>query len=205
MRNLFSHDFNWNGRWDSLLKFLLLSQMDKWSHWWSCLPSKWHSISRLRWWKKSTPLSQSSFSSALPTGAFLKMRKTSGGFQATHHQVQFRITQLLRILMKTNINFESGLLGFTAPNGSFWIIFKMRANIGGEWVCWSVCLFPLSQLLTFSLCFVFFNALCRLYSCLANGSPDEFQRGEQLYRVRAVKDPLQIGEKPHTSHAAQPT
>ncbi|KAA0717876.1 Zinc finger SWIM domain-containing protein 8 [Triplophysa tibetana] len=32
----------------------------------------------------------------------------------------------------------------------------------------------------------------RLYSCLANGSPDEFQRGEQLYRVRAVKDPLQI-------------
>uniref|UniRef100_A0A8C1SUI7 Zinc finger, SWIM-type containing 8 n=1 Tax=Cyprinus carpio TaxID=7962 RepID=A0A8C1SUI7_CYPCA len=33
----------------------------------------------------------------------------------------------------------------------------------------------------------------RLYSCLANGSPDEFQRGEQLYRVRAVKDPLQIG------------
>uniref|UniRef100_A0A3Q3LEP7 Zinc finger, SWIM-type containing 8 n=1 Tax=Mastacembelus armatus TaxID=205130 RepID=A0A3Q3LEP7_9TELE len=33
----------------------------------------------------------------------------------------------------------------------------------------------------------------RLYSCLANGSPDEFQRGEQLYRIRAVKDPLQIG------------
>lgn len=37
-------------------------------------------------------------------------------------------------------------------------------------------------------------SLCRLYSCLANGSPDEFQRGEQLYRMRAVKDPLQIGE-----------
>uniref|UniRef100_A0A3Q2XML9 Zinc finger, SWIM-type containing 8 n=1 Tax=Hippocampus comes TaxID=109280 RepID=A0A3Q2XML9_HIPCM len=33
----------------------------------------------------------------------------------------------------------------------------------------------------------------RLYSCLANGSPDEFQRGEQLHRIRAVKDPLQIG------------
>ncbi|XP_054651389.1 zinc finger SWIM domain-containing protein 8 isoform X1 [Dunckerocampus dactyliophorus] len=33
----------------------------------------------------------------------------------------------------------------------------------------------------------------RLYSCLANGSPEEFQRGEQLYRIRAVKDPLQIG------------
>jgi len=33
---------------------------------------------------------------------------------------------------------------------------------------------------------------------LANGSPDEFQRGEQLYRVRAVKDPLQIGEKSKT-------
>uniref|UniRef100_A0A6I8PCA2 Zinc finger SWIM-type containing 8 n=1 Tax=Ornithorhynchus anatinus TaxID=9258 RepID=A0A6I8PCA2_ORNAN len=33
----------------------------------------------------------------------------------------------------------------------------------------------------------------RLYSCLANGSADEFQRGEQLFRMRAVKDPLQIG------------
>ncbi|XP_077350528.1 zinc finger SWIM domain-containing protein 8 isoform X2 [Festucalex cinctus] len=33
----------------------------------------------------------------------------------------------------------------------------------------------------------------RLYSCLANGSPDEFQRGEHLHRIRAVKDPLQIG------------
>ncbi|MGH0141403.1 UNVERIFIED_CONTAM: hypothetical protein FKN15_075278 [Acipenser sinensis] len=33
----------------------------------------------------------------------------------------------------------------------------------------------------------------RLYSCLANGSADEFQRGEQLYRMRSVKDPLQIG------------
>ncbi|XP_048359167.1 zinc finger SWIM domain-containing protein 8 isoform X2 [Sphaerodactylus townsendi] len=33
----------------------------------------------------------------------------------------------------------------------------------------------------------------RLYSCLANGSADEFQKGEQLFRMRAVKDPLQIG------------
>lgn len=34
----------------------------------------------------------------------------------------------------------------------------------------------------------------RLYSCLANSSADEFQRGEHLYRSRSVKDPLQIGE-----------
>ncbi|KAJ9580171.1 hypothetical protein L9F63_004188, partial [Diploptera punctata] len=33
----------------------------------------------------------------------------------------------------------------------------------------------------------------RLYSCLANGSADEFQRGEHLFKNRAVKDPLQIG------------
>ncbi|KAG7307786.1 hypothetical protein JYU34_006379 [Plutella xylostella] len=33
----------------------------------------------------------------------------------------------------------------------------------------------------------------RLYSCLANGSADEFQRGEHLFRDRAVKDVLQIG------------
>ncbi|XP_049870300.1 zinc finger SWIM domain-containing protein 8 homolog [Pectinophora gossypiella] len=33
----------------------------------------------------------------------------------------------------------------------------------------------------------------RLYSCLANGSSDEFQRGEHLFRDRAVKDVLQIG------------
>lgn len=34
----------------------------------------------------------------------------------------------------------------------------------------------------------------RLYSCLANGSADEFSRGEHLFRDRAVKDVLQIGE-----------
>ncbi|KOC70003.1 Zinc finger SWIM domain-containing protein KIAA0913, partial [Habropoda laboriosa] len=33
----------------------------------------------------------------------------------------------------------------------------------------------------------------RLYSCLANGSADEFQRGEHFFRSRSVKDPLQIG------------
>lgn len=34
----------------------------------------------------------------------------------------------------------------------------------------------------------------RLYSCLANGSADEFQKGEHLFRDRAVKDVLQIGK-----------
>lgn len=34
----------------------------------------------------------------------------------------------------------------------------------------------------------------RLYSCLANGSADEFQRGEHLFRDRAVKEALQIGK-----------
>ncbi|XP_030746209.1 zinc finger SWIM domain-containing protein 8 isoform X2 [Sitophilus oryzae] len=33
----------------------------------------------------------------------------------------------------------------------------------------------------------------RLYSCLANGSADEFSRGENLHRNHMVKDPLQIG------------
>ncbi|XP_025832441.1 zinc finger SWIM domain-containing protein 8 isoform X3 [Agrilus planipennis] len=33
----------------------------------------------------------------------------------------------------------------------------------------------------------------RLYSCLANGSADEFSRGESLHRSHSVKDPLQIG------------
>jgi len=33
----------------------------------------------------------------------------------------------------------------------------------------------------------------RLYSCLANGSADEFQKGESLYRGRAVQSLLQIG------------
>lgn len=34
----------------------------------------------------------------------------------------------------------------------------------------------------------------RLYSCLANGSADEFLRGEHLFRTRSIKDPLQIGK-----------
>ncbi|KAL8608972.1 hypothetical protein ACOMHN_062855 [Nucella lapillus] len=33
----------------------------------------------------------------------------------------------------------------------------------------------------------------RLYSCLANGSADEFTKGEHLYKNRSVKDALQIG------------
>ncbi|XP_013381125.1 zinc finger SWIM domain-containing protein 8 [Lingula anatina] len=33
----------------------------------------------------------------------------------------------------------------------------------------------------------------RLYSCLANGSADEFQKGDHLYKAKAVKDALQIG------------
>ena len=33
----------------------------------------------------------------------------------------------------------------------------------------------------------------RLYSCLANGSADEFVKGEHLLKMKAVKDPLQIG------------
>lgn len=33
----------------------------------------------------------------------------------------------------------------------------------------------------------------RLYSCLANGSADEFQKGEHLYKAKAVRDALQIG------------
>ena len=34
----------------------------------------------------------------------------------------------------------------------------------------------------------------RVYSCLANGSPDEFSRGEHLLKGKAVKDALQIGK-----------
>ena len=34
----------------------------------------------------------------------------------------------------------------------------------------------------------------RLYSCLANGSGEEFQKGELLYKSRAVMNALQIGK-----------
>lgn len=34
----------------------------------------------------------------------------------------------------------------------------------------------------------------RLYSCLANGSADEFLRGEHWFKTRTVKEPLQIGD-----------
>jgi len=33
----------------------------------------------------------------------------------------------------------------------------------------------------------------RLYACLANGSADEFNRGENMYKNKAVREPLQIG------------
>ena len=34
----------------------------------------------------------------------------------------------------------------------------------------------------------------RLYSCLANGSPDKFSEGELLLKIKAVKDVLQMGK-----------
>ena len=33
----------------------------------------------------------------------------------------------------------------------------------------------------------------RLYSCLANGSADEFNKGDHIFKTKAVRDPLQIG------------
>jgi hypothetical protein len=33
----------------------------------------------------------------------------------------------------------------------------------------------------------------RLYSCLANGSAEEFQKGDHMFKAKAVKDALQIG------------
>ena len=33
----------------------------------------------------------------------------------------------------------------------------------------------------------------RLYSCLANGSSDEFNKGDHIFKTKAVRDPLQIG------------
>lgn len=40
--------------------------------------------------------------------------------------------------------------------------------------------------------YVGFNTY-RLYSCLANGSADEFQKGDHLFKGKAVKEALQIG------------
>ena len=44
----------------------------------------------------------------------------------------------------------------------------------------------------------------RLYSCLANGAADEFNKGENLYKSRAVKEPLQIGNFPSLIFAPFP-
>lgn len=44
---------------------------------------------------------------------------------------------------------------------------------------------------------------CRLYSCLANGSADEFQKGEHLYKTKSVKDALQIGTYPNLLYISQ--
>ena len=38
-----------------------------------------------------------------------------------------------------------------------------------------------------------FACVCRLYSCLANGSAEEFQKGDHLFKAKAVKEALQIG------------
>ncbi len=33
-----------------------------------------------------------------------------------------------------------------------------------------------------------------MYSCLANGTSEEFNKGEHLFKAKAVKEPLQIGK-----------
>ena len=43
---------------------------------------------------------------------------------------------------------------------------------------------------------IVFIMYVRLYSCLANGSPEEFNKGEALFKNGSVKDALQIGEAP---------
>eukprot|EP00095_Tigriopus_kingsejongensis_P011250 maker-scaffold550_size154339-snap-gene-0.21 protein:Tk11250 transcript:maker-scaffold550_size154339-snap-gene-0.21-mRNA-1 annotation:"zinc finger swim domain-containing protein 8" len=43
----------------------------------------------------------------------------------------------------------------------------------------------------------------RLYSCLANGNSDEFQKGESLFKSKSVKEPLQIGF--HLSATIEPS
>ena len=70
--------------------------------------------------------------------------------------------------------------------------FSPRGSDTGESV--SRALWSLTGYLLSCGCVLFFTP--RLYSCLANGSADEFQRGDQLFRMRAVKDPLQIGKGP---------
>ncbi len=42
-------------------------------------------------------------------------------------------------------------------------------------------------------CLCFQEEDIRLYSCLANGSADEFIKGEHMLKIKAVKEPLQIG------------
>ena len=57
---------------------------------------------------------------------------------------------------------------------------------------------PVPELLQLSIAFWSFpeeEEDIRLYSCLANGSSDEFSKGEHLYKSKSVKDPLQIGKK----------
>ncbi|CAH1795555.1 unnamed protein product [Owenia fusiformis] len=55
---------------------------------------------------------------------------------------------------------------------------------------------PVPEHLQLRIAFLSFPELeedIRLYSCLANGSADEFQKGEHLFKAKAVKDALQIG------------
>jgi len=55
-------------------------------------------------------------------------------------------------------------------------------------------------LYSFFLCYVECNGsvisgvvVHRLYSCLANGNANEFQKGEQLFKRKSVSNALQIG------------
>jgi len=56
---------------------------------------------------------------------------------------------------------------------------------------WALQRHKLCELLVSYVCLC---SVRRLYSCLANGSADEFQKGEQLFKSKSVSNALQIGK-----------
>ena len=72
------------------------------------------------------------------------------------------------------------------------IIFKLHVCVlSNELIYNLISRFVSNGILNLSL--IFQEEDIRLYSCLANGSADEFVKGEHMLKIKAVKEPLQIG------------
>lgn len=109
------------------------------------------------------------------------MKRTLGKINSLDHEKRIS-SYFLLIGIDYNRNFFLTNWWFTVLN-----TFELTKLLLNDWI-------SREKYMRFFYCEILIVVFSlRLYSCLANGSADEFQKGEHLYKTKSVKEVLQIG------------